>query len=203
MTPWALTRRAFLERSLVASAALALPSVVLGGCRGRYEDEVPAGLRLRALAPWEFVTLRAAAGRILAGAGDGPGAEEVARRADAELAEIDALARAGVRQALLVVEYGTALRGHVRPFSALPPERQDRVLDGLARSRLQSARVAFAAVKLLACFYHYSDPGTWPALGYDGPWVGRIALPAHRVDYGSRNGEPFVSERRPFPAGRG
>ncbi len=186
------------------TAALALPSVTLPGCRRRYEDDVPDGLRLKVLAPWEFVVLRAAAARILDGAGDGPDATDVARRADIELATVeDANVRAGVQEVLTLVEYGTPLRGYLRTFSRLAPADQDRVLLGLERSRFTSARVAFATVKLFACYYHYTDPATWPALGYEGPWNGRIPLPAYAVDYGTRNGAAFASGRRPFPPERG
>lgn len=184
----------------MATAAIAVPGVLLPGCRGRYEDDLPPGTKLETLAVWEFVVLRAAAARILAGAAPGPAPEEVVRRADAALGALDdPAARAGLRQALMLLEYGTVFRGYVRPFSALATAAQDRVLDGLARSRLQSARVAFGAVKLLSCYYHYTDPSTWPALGYDGAWVGRVPMPVYAVDYGRRNGTPFTSGTRPYP----
>jgi len=177
-----------------------LPGVLLSGCR-RYESEVPAGTRLKTLAAWEFVVLRAAAARILEGAAEGPGPEDVMRRADADLATVeDPAVRAGLRQVLVLLEYGTPLRGYLRPFSSLAPREQDRVLAGLAASRFGFARVAFGTVKLLACYYHYTDPATWPALGYDGPWAGRVPLPAYAIDYGTRNGTAFVSGTRPFPA---
>jgi hypothetical protein len=173
---------------------------VLPGCRRAYEHDLPAGTRLKVLEPWEFVVLRAAAARILDGAGEGPSATDIVQRADAEIAGLeDPAVRAGVGQVLLVVEYATPLWGHVRPFSALPAAAQDRVLGGLATSRLRSARVAFATVKLLAYYFHYTDPVTWKPLGYDGPWVGRVPLPAYAVDYGVRNDAPFVSGSRGFP----
>ena len=144
--------------------------------------------------------LRAAAARILDATGEGPPPVEVVGRVDAELATLeDPAARQGVGAVLAVVEYSPPLWGYVRPFSALPPAGQDRVLAGLAQSRLRSARVAFATVKLLACYFHYTDPATWKALGYDGPWVGRVPLAAYAVDYGTRNDAPFTSGSRRYP----
>jgi hypothetical protein len=200
MTPWHLSRRAFLGRSLAISAGLALDGVLLAGCRGSYQGDLPADLRLQTLKPWEFVVLRAGVARILDGAGEGPSAEDVARRADAELATVDDPAvRAGIGHLLLFLEYGTPLVGYFRPFSVLAADEQDRVLAGLARSRFRTGRVTFATVKLFAYYYHYAAPVTWPALGYDGPWVGRLPLPAYAVDYGTRNGAPFTSGSRPLP----
>lgn len=194
-----MTRRAFLGRSLALGTALALPTV-LPGCRRRYERELAPGTRLATLTPWEFVVLRAASARILDGAGPGADADAVVRRADADLATVDDPAvRAGVREVLRVVEYVPVLRGHLRPFSVLAPVVQDGVLDVLARSRFTIGRVSFATVKLFAYYYHYTDAATWPALGYEGPWVGRVALPAYRVDYGLRNGVPFAVGVRPRP----
>jgi len=176
---------------------------VLPGCRRRYEREVPSGTRLASLAPWEFVVLRATSARILDGAGPGASPEAVVRRADADLATVeDPGVRGGVQQVLTLVEYGPVLRGYLRPFSALPATSQDHVLAGLERSRFTLGRVAFATVKLFACYYHYTDAAAWPALGYDGPWVGRIPLPAYGVDYGTRNGVAFSSGTRPYPTSK-
>ena len=136
----------------------------------------------------------------MSGAAPGPSSEEVVRRADADLAALeDPAARAGLRQALALLEYGTPAHGYVRPFSILAAADQDRVLDGFARSRWETPRVAFAVVKLLASYYYYTDPATWPALGYDGPWVGRLPMPVYAVDYGTRNGSPFSSGSKPYP----
>jgi len=197
--PWELSRRAFLQRTFASAAALAVPSVVLSGCRASYEADVPNDLRLQALAAWEFVVLQAAAGRLLAGAEPlDPAA--VAQRADAHLATVhDPAVRDGVRWVLRIVEYGTPLAGKLRPFSVLEAGAQDDVLRALATSRHLTPRTAFATVKLLACFFHYTRDETWEALGYDGPWVGRVPLPPYRVDYGMRNDAPFVSGATPYP----
>jgi hypothetical protein len=197
--PWELSRRAFLQRTLTASAAVALPSVVLAGCRSAYEADLPPDLRLRALSAWEFVVLRAAAGRLLAGAEPlDPGA--VAARADAHLGTVhDPAVREGVRWVLRIVEYGTPLAGKVQPFSTLGAAAQDGVLQALATSRFLTPRTAFATVKLLSCFFHYTQDATWSALGYDGPWVGRVPLPPYRVDYGTRNDVPFASGSTRYP----
>jgi hypothetical protein len=197
--PWELSRRAFLQRSLAATATLAVPSVVLGGCRGAYEADLPRDLRLQALSAWEFVVLRAATARLLAGAEPlDPGA--VAARADAHLATVgDPAVRDGVRWVLRIVEYGTPLAGKARPFSVLGVTAQDGVLQALATSRFLTPRTAFATVKLLSCFFHYTQDATWSALGYDGPWVGRVPLPPYRVDYGTRNDVPFASGSARYP----
>jgi len=164
---------------------------------------MPSGTRLASLAPWEYVVLRATSARILDAAGPGLDADAVVRRADADLATVDDPGvRAGVQEVLTLVEYGPVLRGYLRPFSALPAASQDHLLAGLERSRFTLGRAAFSIVKLFACYYHYTDPAAWPALGYDGPWVGRVPMPAYSVDYGTRNGAAFSSGTRPYPSGK-
>lgn len=61
-----------------------------------------------------------------------------------------------------------------RPFTRL--ERGDRVafLASFAESRFEIRRLAFRAIKNLVMLAYYQADASWPGIGYDGPWVGRL-----------------------------
>ena len=54
-------------------------------------------------------------------------------------------------------------------FSLLPPEAQDASLRGWSTSRLELRRAGFQALRNLACLGYWSQPETWPLIGYRGP----------------------------------
>jgi hypothetical protein len=37
-------------------------------------------------------------------------------------------------------------------------------------------RAAYTAVKALCMLAYWTREAAWPAMGYDGPWVGRVAV---------------------------
>src|SRR5262249_25199812 len=47
-------------------------------------------------------------------------------------------------------------------------------LERLARSRLRFLRFLFFCLKSLIVMAYYARPEAWPAIGYDGPYLGRI-----------------------------
>ena len=57
-------------------------------------------------------------------------------------------------------------------FSLLPPEAQDASLRGWSTSRLELRRAGFQALRNLACLGYWSQPETWPLIGYRGPLLG-------------------------------
>jgi hypothetical protein len=49
-------------------------------------------------------------------------------------------------------------------------------LERLRLSRLRGLRYLFFCVKSLFAMAYFSRPATWPAIGYDGPYLGRVAV---------------------------
>lgn len=78
-------------------------------------------------------------------------------------------------------------RGLLRAFGVAPR----LFLDGQG-SRLRPRRLAAAALRSLACLAYYTRPATWPATGYDGPFLGRVAVDVL----------PVADEPVPTPGGR-
>ena len=171
-----LTRRALLGRSLAALGAVAaLPGVAPACARSA---PAPAGLRV--LAPGEWQVLAAIADTVIPRGGPFPlGAADVglAARIDALLAAQPAELAGGVRGALLLLEYGAPLlAGRPARFSALGAEERAAVFGALP-GRFGLARRVYAGLRGLCLFAFYALPESWPAIGYDGPWVaGREGL---------------------------
>jgi hypothetical protein len=106
-----------------------------------------------------------------------PGAPPV--RATGTLATIDRLCAglapeltAPLPWLLRLVEWGPWIfEATPSRFSLLPPEAQDASLRGWSTSRLELRRAGFQALRNLACLGYWSQPETWPLIGYRGPLV--------------------------------
>ncbi len=86
--------------------------------------------------------------------------------------------RADVDLLLKVVEWGPLpLAGIWGRFSGLDRGRQVQYLAGWHDHWLPQIRTAARALKLIFAPLYFSDPATWTAIGYDGPWIGRIDVP--------------------------
>jgi hypothetical protein len=104
-----------------------------------------------------------------------PGAPPV--RATGTLATIDRLCAglapeltAPLPWLLRLVEWGPWIfEATPSRFSLLPPEAQDASLRGWSTSRLDLRRAGFQALRNLACLGYWSQPETWPLIGYRGP----------------------------------
>ncbi len=111
---------------------------------------------------------------VPSGGAFGPGAREVglARRMDALAAAQGPDVVRGVRGALWLLELGGGpLCGRWSRFSALSLDQRTECLQALVESRIALAREIFAGLKQLSLFTFYSIDASWPATGYDGPWV--------------------------------
>jgi hypothetical protein len=84
------------------------------------------------------------------------------------------------RALLALLEWAPLLEGR-RRFSRLDLGARRERIERWARSRLLPLRAAHAALKTLALLSYYARPGAWPAMGYDGPWVGRLAVEVEPV----------------------
>lgn len=122
---------------------------------------------LRSLASWEYVVLTAFGQRVLA-----PESAEVGRFADEYFVGLPASDRRDISRFLGYLEhlapFGT---GRGARFSSLSAQAQDQVLLGLAESPVGALRAGFNALKAVAVMALYSEPRSWPAIGYPGPVV--------------------------------
>jgi hypothetical protein len=83
------------------------------------------------------------------------------------------LLRAG--QAVLDV---LALARFARPFSRLDDRGARYLLRALARSPFPPLRRLHSVLKMMTQFAYFAGEATWTAIGYDGPWLGRIDVPS-------------------------
>lgn len=176
MQDLSLSRRVFLSRAIQAAGALA----VLPAAACAPPGPAAAGAEgLLALQSAELPILEAVSESFVpTGGAFETGAREVglARRIDAFAAAQGPDVVRGLRGALWIVELaGGPLAGHYGRFSRLSPEARIASMRALATSRLALPRDVFAGLKQLCVFTFYCQDASWPATGYDGPWVGRDA----------------------------
>lgn len=160
-----LDRRAFL-RALGGAAALGLLPGAATGCGGLPPALAPPpDLTLRALTPRAYAVLGAAARSVVGPDGAAlidAGAVDPARRADELLAASPELAEP-LRQALLALELGVwPLLAKLRPFTALPPQGRDTVLEECMRSRLALKRRLYGGVRAISLLSFWSAPEARP-----------------------------------------
>jgi hypothetical protein len=113
------------------------------------------------------------------GAGNPAGAER--ERLAATLARMtSALAareRGLLRLGMLVLDLRALFAGG-RRFAALGDAKARAVLNSLGRSRLAALRRLHHSVRMMTLLAWYADPAHWGECGYDGPWLGRVAVEA-------------------------
>lgn len=166
-------RRSFLKLGLFGGALLATGGALswVALRPGRREPLPEGGLLVLSLA--EYSVLAAVARRMLPPAPwPSPDALGVARACDALLAQLDETSRLQVRQLLNVFESGLncLLSGAgAEPFTALPPEGQDQVLEAWGRGRLSLQRAGYQALRRLTTTAYFGRPEAWAAMGYPGP----------------------------------
>jgi len=110
-----------------------------------------------------------------------PGAREVglARRIDALAAAQGPDVIRGLRGGLWLVDLASPLlAGRLGRFSGLPLDDRTACLQALLESPIALAREVFAGLKQLSLFTFYAVDESWPATGYEGPWVRRGSAPA-------------------------
>lgn len=167
-----LDRRAFLKLAGIGAALGVLPS----GCGAAPPGLAPpTDLTLEALSPRTYVTFGAATARLVgpeAGRAIERGAIQPARTAESWLRTLPGVAPL-LQQALLVLEFAPyPLVARLRPFTRLPGDAQDAVLDELMRSRFAWKRAVFGGVRGFAMLAYYSDPASRSLTRYPGPFGG-------------------------------
>lgn len=153
------SRRQFITGSLLFSAAF-----VGYHAWGRRPWGAPVP---GALPGSQGATLRAAFAVMLE---DDAAAAHAARELDASL-DPDQLEQ--LTLALKVLEFAPAGVLTATRFSRMDRADQAAVLASWERSRLGVRRQIAATLRQASRFIHFSQPSTWVAMGYDGPWVGR------------------------------
>ena len=130
-----------------------------------------------------------------AGAAEVPGdGSSVADAADVFVGEMAPGDRRLLGLLLKSLEYGTpSALVRLGRFSDLDPLRRERVLRRWAQSPIALRRQGAAALKALGVLAYYARESTWEAIGYDGPWLGRVDVPVH----------PAPELRAPPPSGGG
>jgi hypothetical protein len=158
-----LTRRSLLGGGLFLAASYAA-----GHAWGHRSLRGPDGAFLAAS---PLATLSAALEALLP---EGAPVDAMARDVDGFLAAGDPVLAGQLSVALRVLEHagGAGILGF-RRFSRLDPAARRGVLDRWIVSRIGPKRQIADAVRRVALFSYYARPETWPALGYDGPLVGR------------------------------
>jgi hypothetical protein len=119
----------------------------------------------------------ARASAAFVGAGNPAGAER--ERLEAALARMTrALApreRRLLRLGVFFLDFRAFFAGG-RRFSALGDARAAALLDSLGRSRLGPVRRLHQSLRMMTQLAWYTDPAHWAECGYDGPWLGRVAI---------------------------
>src|SRR6266852_5133551 len=183
------TRRGFLKKTLGGAALLAAAGAVPLALR-KTQLRVPRQ-PLRFFTPAEYSVFAAVAERVLArGAADvpqdlagvlraRPGAPapapadlDVAGKADAFLAPLDAASAKDLKQLLALFDnalFSFATGGPPRPFTRMSAAEQDAHLERWATSRMAVRRTGFQALKRLSAAVYYGAPATYASVGYPGP----------------------------------
>jgi hypothetical protein len=65
-----------------------------------------------------------------------------------------------------------------RAFPRLDDAAARKLLDRVGGSRIAALRRLHMSVRMMTQLAWYSDPARWAECGYDGPWLGRIAVDA-------------------------
>jgi hypothetical protein len=165
-----MKRRSFLRLVGLGSTLVALGHLPLGGPLAR-----AAAAEGEILSAHERELLLAIIERMVdTGEADAPGPRDlgVLETAEALLAQLDSALVEAVRSALRLVDWWPAT-GELRfkRFGSLTPEEQDESLEGWRRSRLETRRRVFYALRNLSLHAYWSHEETWRLIGYGGPWI--------------------------------
>jgi hypothetical protein len=106
-----------------------------------------------------------------------PGADEVLDAVAGLLATLPRDERFGARLLLRFARYLPFFLGPVRGrLDRIPTEAARATLERLRLSRLRLLRYLFFCLKSIFAVAYFSRPAVWPAIGYDGPYLGRIPV---------------------------
>ncbi len=127
-------------------------------------------------------TVRALARALIARPDEGgppldPGSDEVLAAIEGVLATLPRDERLGARLLMAGLGWLPLLLGPVRGRLARLKTAEARAfLEGLRLSRWRALRYFFFCVKSIVALAYFSRPATWPSIGYDGPYLGRVLV---------------------------
>ena len=107
----------------------------------------------------------------------------VHQRIDEEVWAMSDELRADVRSAIEWVELLPVLWGFGGRFSRLSVARRERVFQRMLTGSVGPVAQAAKALQQMGALFYYGSEETWPALGYDGPWVKVPRPPPSSVAY--------------------
>ncbi len=168
-----IPRRGFLKIGLIGTVAVAAGGTALA-LRQTVLRELPKD-GLKVLTAKEYAIIAAIADVVCAPRSEGvPSASDldVARNADRQIAKLDPAVQKDMKALLAVFDSALAgflFDGRLRPFTALPKEKQADAFMAWGDSSVAFRRTAFQALKQLAGAMYYVDKSTWPIVGYSGP----------------------------------
>lgn len=170
--PTPLTRRGFLQWGAATTALAGLAQLRVVPAQAQ-AAAAAAGTGRSFFDPRETEILTQLAERLVdTGEPDAPVLRETQAIAtiDALCRELDPALTSILPTALRLFEWGPVLF-ELRPsrFTRLDAAGQDASLRGWMTSRLALRRQGFLAVRNLTLLGYYSQPETWPLIGYAGP----------------------------------
>ena len=142
--------------------------------------DVPIGLSLK-----ELAIVRAVVEALLPADGDLPSGLSlgVHQRIDEEIWSASPPIASDLRSALVLIEHLPPIYGYLGRFTRLSLEdRLDFFEEMLAAGPTPVVQAA-TALKQLCSFFYWGHEATWPAIGYDGPWVSTPRPPASSLRY--------------------
>ena len=168
-----VSRRGFLKGTLGGTIALGAASFLPSGC-ARYPD-APSGLVVFNAKEYAIVN---AAARIYVGADVASEGIDVAAFFDHLARNFDPWIVDQLKQGLAVFEHGPILFCFsLKTFTEMDEEAQKAYVDGWRTSSLVFRRGLNMAIRNICLSGYYLQSATWPAIGYKGPWIGRVHIP--------------------------
>lgn len=166
-----ISRRRLIQVGVGGAAVLALSGGVLSWLSLGYSlepGEVAIGFSVK-----QFCIARSVVDTILPqGRGQKSGVElGVPQRMDEQAWASDPGIRADLKAALELIEHVPPLYGHFGRLTSLARADREDVLRAMLRSSQDVFVRTATAIKELTYLCYYTEDATWPALGYDGPWV--------------------------------
>lgn len=168
-----VTRRLFLQRSVLALAAALSPTLLHAAKATPTPEKTEAAPALQAFSADDYRLLSVISEAFIPSEADSPGARtiDLAARIDRYTSPSDEALIQGIRGALLFIENkAPELTGETRKFSELDAAKKEKVLLAM-NSASPLTTTIFVAVRGLCMFYFYTDEAGWKQLGYDGPLI--------------------------------
>lgn len=147
---------------------------------GLEPGDVPIGLSLK-----ELAIVRAIVEALLPADGDLPSGISlgVHQRIDEEIWSASPAIAADLRSALGLIEHLPPIYGYLGRFTRLSLEERLAFFDEMLAAGPTPVVQAAVALKQLCSFFYWGHEATWPAIGYDGPWMRTPRPPPSSLRY--------------------